>query len=189
MKKKIRFLPKRRKQKGKTDYGKRLKMLKSEKPRVTIRKSLNNLIIQLILYDPKGDKILISTSSKQLEKLGWRGHKGNIPAAYLTGLLFGTKIKDKVKEVISDLGLYRLTKGCVIYAALKGVIDAGIKIPHGEGIFPPEDKIHGRGIENYAKNIDKSKYEKQFSKHLKNGIKPEELSKHFEEIKNKIIKG
>lgn len=189
MKKYIKVLPKRRKRTGKTDYRKRLSLLKFEKHRLVIRKSLNNILIQLIMREPKGDKIITSITSKQLEKLGWKGHRGNIPTAYLTGLLCGTKIRDKVDGVVLDLGLQRLTKGSTIYAALKGIIDAGINIPHSKEIFPSEERICGKDIENYAKKIGEEKYKKQFSKYLKNNIKPEELSKSFEEIKNKIIKG
>lgn len=189
MKKYTKFLPKRRKMEGKTDYNKRLRLLKSDKPRLVIRRSLNNILIQIVSYTPKGDKSMTSVSSKQLEKLGWKAHRGNIPAAYLTGLLCGTKVKGKIKELIPDLGIYRLTKGSTIYAALKGIIDAGIAVPHSEEIFPSEDKIQGKDIEKYAKMISKDKYAKQFSKYLKTGVKPEELSLHFNEVKNKIIKG
>jgi len=37
------------------------------------------------------------------------------------------------------------------------------------------------------KENDPERYEKQFSSYLKNGLKPENISKHFEEVKNKII--
>jgi large subunit ribosomal protein L18 len=38
-------------------------------------------------------------------------------------------------------------KGSKIFAVLKGVLDAGIKCPHGEGMFPDEKRIHGKHIE------------------------------------------
>ena len=74
----------RRRREGVTDYRKRLKILKSEKPRLIVRKSLNNVVVQFAEYDMKGDKVMLSAHSKELAKLGWSGNRGNIPAAYLT---------------------------------------------------------------------------------------------------------
>lgn len=187
--KRIKFTPKRRKKEGKTDYNKRLKLLKSNKLRLVIRKKLNNIIIQFVQYNPTGDKVLQTVDTKQLEKIGWKGHKGNICSAYLTGLLSGIKAKPKIKEAILDTGLIRLTKGSSVYAALKGVLDTGIQIPNSPKNFPPNEKIEGRSIEEYAKKITKENYQKQFSTYIKKSLKPEEITKHFQEIKEKILQG
>jgi large subunit ribosomal protein L18 len=74
----------------------------------------------------------------------------------LTGLLAGKRARDKkVKEVVLDLGLQTSTKGSRIYAALKGVLDAGIKVPHSEKILPDEDRIKGVHIsENTVKQFE-----------------------------------
>src|SRR3989338_5237792 len=111
----------RRRRDGITDYRKRLKILKSEKPRLVVRKSLSNVLVQFAEYDAKGDKVLLSAHSKELAKLGWNGNRGNIPAAYLTGLLAGKKaLKKSINEAVLDIGLNVSTKGSRIYAALKG---------------------------------------------------------------------
>lgn len=169
----------RRKLIGKTDYKNRLLLLKSNKIRLVIRKSSNNMNVQFVNFDKIGDKIVVSANSKELEKkYGWKLNKGNIPAAYLTGYLCGIKAKHKnIKEAIVDLGLQNT--GERIYATLKGVLDAGINIPHSKEIIPKDDRIYGVHITNYIKNANKN----QFSK-----VKPENIKVIMEEIKNKINK-
>ena len=116
---------------GKTSYKRRLKLLSSKKTRVIVRKSNANIMVQFINFDLKGDKTIIASNSHELSKLGYKNNRGNIPAAYLTGLLAGKKAKSKdIKEAILDLGLQK--KGERLYAALKGVIDSGINIPHSD---------------------------------------------------------
>jgi len=44
----------RRRRKNITDYRKRLKLLKSKKPRLVVRRFLNNIIAQITLYNEKG---------------------------------------------------------------------------------------------------------------------------------------
>lgn len=179
----------RRKRESKTDYKSRINLLASNKIRVTVRKTLNNHYIQFIKFDVKGDLSLLSSNTKELSKLGWKSHGGNIPSAYLTGYMAGLKaLKKGIKEGILDIGPSRSVKGSSYYAAAKGVIDAGFKLNCSEDVIPDEEKITGKNIENYAKMLasDKDKYSRQFGKYLKAGQKPEELSKHFQDIKKKI---
>lgn len=178
----------RRRREARTDYRSRRDLLASGKSRAVIRKSLNGYSIQLIQFDTKGDKTQVSTNSSDLRKLGWKAHTGSIPAAYLTGYIFGLKaIKKNQEEGIVDIGLARSIKGSGYYAVIKGMIDAGFKINCSKEMFPSEQAITGKIIENYAKELlkDKDKYTKQFSLYIKAGLKPEELNKHFEEIKKK----
>jgi len=181
----------KRKAEGKTDYKKRLNYIKSKKPRVVVRLSLKNTLIQIVEFHENGDKILFSTSSRELNKYGWKAFRGNIPAAYLTGLLCGFKIKEKIKEAIVDFGLNSVIVKSRLYAVLKGLLDAGIKINVPEEVLPSEDKLSGKTISDYASKLSENKeaYEKQFSAYLKNKLKPEDLPKHVEEVKSKIMKG
>ena len=49
-------------------------------------------------------------------------------------------------------------KGSRIYAALKGILDAGLNIPHSDGIFPNEERIKGKHIsEDIEKNMEDTK--------------------------------
>jgi len=141
--------------------------------------------MQVIEYHADGDKILSSANSLELKKLGWDFNTGNVPAAYLTGLLLAKKAKDKkIPEVIVDIGLNTPTKGSRIFAALKGAIDNGINTPHSENMFPNEKRITGELIKDYLGSKDKLKSH-QFSKYLKN---KSDIGKKFKEIKDKITK-
>jgi large subunit ribosomal protein L18 len=182
----------RRKRIGKTNYRKRLGLLKSESKRVIVRKSNRNIIMQVVDYHENGDKVLVAADSKELKRFGWNVGASNLPAAYLTGLLLAKKaIAKGVKDGIADIGLQRSTKGSRIYAALKGLADGGFKIPLSEEIVPPEDRYNGKHIEQYAKMLekDKKKYEMYFSQYLKMNVKPTEISKLFIKTKDHISKG
>ncbi|MGC9132864.1 MAG: 50S ribosomal protein L18 [Nanopusillaceae archaeon] len=183
----------RRRRENKTDYRKRLKLLKSGKLILVVRRFLNNIQAQIIEYNEKGDKTLINVHSKILEKkYGWKGHRGNLPTAYLVGLLIGLEAKKRgINEVILDIGRYRSTKGNSLYAVLKGALDAGLNIPYNEEILPSEERIRGEHIKNYAlllKEKDPERYKRQFSKYLERGLEPEKIVEHFEEVKSKILK-
>ncbi len=181
----------RRRRKGLTNYKKRLLLLKSGKLRFVVRRGNNNITCQIVEYHPEGDKTLVSVSSTQLKKYGYKGHTGNIPAAYLTGLICGLKaVKLGIKEAILDTGLYNLTKGNRVYAALKGAVDAGLIIPHDEKVFPQERVIQGYPIADYAKILKAKKpeeYEKIFSKVLENKFEPENFVEHFLEVKKRVM--
>lgn len=181
----------KRRRECKTNYRKRLNLLKSKSIRLIIRKSLNSISIQFIKYEPQGDKTLASAHSNELKKFNWNAHLGNIPSAYLTGFLAGKKaLNNNIKNAILDMGLNKNIKGSVIYSALKGVIDSGVKIPHNEKIFPSTEQIQGKNIEDYAKLLSKEHetYKKQFSAYIKRGFKPEEFVKNFENAKQQIEK-
>ncbi|MFH1779967.1 MAG: 50S ribosomal protein L18 [Candidatus Micrarchaeota archaeon] len=136
----------KRRRKEKTNYAKRLALLKSEKPRLVVRKTNAYIIAQIVVFDEKGDKTITSTSSKELNKYGFKG-KSNTPSAYLTGFLAGKKALSKgVKELVLDLGLYPVIKGSVIFAAQKGAVDAGLKSNYSQEILPSEDRLTGKHL-------------------------------------------
>ncbi len=182
----------RRRREGKTDYKQRLRLLKSGKPRFVVRKSINNVTCQIVEYSKDGDKTIVSVNSNDVKKLGWKGNPGNLPAAYLVGLLCGSRAnKKKIKDAVLDSGLYVSTPGSRIYSALKGAVDSGLKISHSEEILPKNERIKGEHIAALAKKIKSEKpdeYKKRFSIYLKNKISPENLPKHFDEVKKKILK-
>lgn len=172
----------------KTDYVQRLGLLKSGKPRLVVRRSLNNVHIQLIATDD-GDKTVVEIFSKNLRKYGWKGHGGNMSAAYLTGYLAGMMAKKQnIKEAVADIGLHTSVRGSRIYAAVLGAKDAGIVIGIGKEALPKMERINGKHVADYAVKLKTSqdKYKKQFSDYIKRGLHPEELPKHFEEVKKNI---
>ncbi|MCF7866542.1 50S ribosomal protein L18 [Candidatus Woesearchaeota archaeon] len=153
----IRTIKFRRKRDGKTNYKKRLSLLKSRENRLAIRKTNTQIILQIIKYETDGDKPIVTVQSSQLKKLGWKYSFKNLPAAYLAGLLLAKKAKEKgIKKAILDMGLQSPKKGNKIYSALKGVIDGDINVPANEDIFPPEDRLKGEHVGKYleqSKNI------------------------------------
>lgn len=153
MAKKVTFRVKRRRRRtGKTNYRKRLYLLKSKKARFVVRMSARRIIAQVIRYKPEGDQTIVNTSSLELKKYGWKGATGNVCAAYLTGLVCGKKALDKgVTEGVLDIGLHTPVKGSNIFAVLKGIVDAGVKIPHSEKALPEESRILGEHIEKHRK--------------------------------------
>jgi len=189
LKSKIYTVAFRRKRERKTNYKKRIKYISSNKVRIAIRLSNKNIKIQGIKFNENGDFVLATITSLELKKLGWKGSINNIPSAYLTGFLFGKKVKDKFNEGIIDIGLKSITNGAKLTAAIKGIVDSGINVPHSKEIFPKEDKICGKTISEFFKKLKESNQEanNQFSKYLKGGLNPEDLLKNFEEVKKGIL--
>ena len=183
------ILPYKRKRQGKTYYKNRLKLLLSNRIRFAVRKSLKGLQVSLIKYDAKGDKVLLTVNSKSLDKIGWKGDNGNLPSAYLTGMLAGKKaISMGINDAVLDLGFNKSTKGSKLYASLAGAVDAGLNIPFNSGIIPAKERLAGEHIAKYALELKKDalRYERQFNNYLKRGLNPENITKHFNEIKEKI---
>lgn len=140
-------IPFRRRREGRTDYRHRLRLLRSEKPRAVVRRSLNNVNVQIVRFEPRGDAILVSANSKELVRLGWDRGTGNVPAAYLTGYLAGKRaISRDVNEAVLDIGLHKPTKGSRVFATLKGLVDAGMTIPHSAEVLPTEERLRGEHL-------------------------------------------
>lgn len=189
IKKNARYVvPLKRKLKGKTDYKARLTYLKSESPRLAIRRTLKHITAQIIAYNPKGDKILASATTQELHKYGWKAGTGNTPAAYLCGILIAEKAKKaKINNAILDIGMRESIKGNRIYATAKGAIDNDFKIPFDEKMAPSKERITGKHISEYCKKIN-TQNKPQFSKFEKNKNIIENIEEHFNEVKNNIIK-
>jgi large subunit ribosomal protein L18 len=178
-------VPFRRKREGKTNYRDRLRLLIAKKPRMAVRKTNKHIIIQIISYSPQGDQIILSAHSSELKKYGWDLPTGNLPSAYLTGLLMGKKALDKgIKDTILDIGLHPSTKGSRIYAALKGVLDAGVKVPHSKEILPSEERISGKHISDCSAKQKGNK--NAFTTYSKLNKDAANYQSYFNDIKSKI---
>lgn len=137
----------RRRREGKTNYYRRRRLLQSRRPRLVVRKTNTTTIVQVINASVVGDSTVASAISTELTNHGWIAGTGNIPSAYLTGLLAGLRAKSRgVKEAILDVGLNPPVKGSRVYAALKGAIDAGLEIPHSPDVIPDDSRISGEHI-------------------------------------------
>ena len=157
---------KRRRKENKTDYLKRLKLLKGEKPRVIFRKTNKFIISEYVLSKEAQDSIVFGFDSKKLNEYGWpkeaQGSLKSTTAAYLTGYLTGKMIiKKKLENPLLDTGMNRAIHKNKVYAFLKGLIDSGIKIECKEEFFPEEARIKGEHLKNKIPFIEiKSKIDK-----------------------------
>ena len=180
----------RRRREGKTNYRTRRALVLSRVPRAVVRLSLKNVIVQVIEAESIGDKVIVSAHSHELAKTyGWNCNGGNIPSAYLTGLLCGYKaLANGVETAFLDIGLHIPVQGTRIFAALKGLVDAGVEVPHSEEVLPDDSRISGEHIAEYARQLaeEPEVYKQKFAKYLEKKVKPEKLPEHFEKVKDKI---
>jgi len=148
-------LDKRRRREKKTNYTKRLILLKGKTPRLVVRKTNKYLILQIIDSIHAQDNVLYSVNSKELLKQGWpeakKGSLKSLSAGYLAGLLLGKKAKELKQKIILDSGLIPNTKGSKVYAVVKGVTDSGLEINFNEKVMPSEERIQGKDKEMFNK--------------------------------------
>ncbi|MDE1804487.1 MAG: 50S ribosomal protein L18 [Candidatus Micrarchaeota archaeon] len=180
----------RRRRESKTNYVKRLALVKGNMDRIVVRKSNRRIIGQIVRYDEKGDVVRYSADSNELKAMGWPS-RSNKPTAYLTGILLGSKIKaeDKGSEFILDIGLSSPVKDSIPFVFAKGCIEGGMKV---RGNIEIEQKAYDASlIANYAKELkekDQKAYQRQFGSYIKENVQIEEMPKLFAEAKQKIMK-
>ncbi len=183
-------VPFRRRREGKTDYRARRALVLSRLPRLVVRRTLKHTIVQIVKAEVAGDNVVASAHSRELAKTyGWQGNCRNVPAAYLTGLLCGFKaVVHGVKEAVLDIGLNSSSRGARVFATLKGVLDAGVSVPHSEEMLPDETRVTGKHIADYGSQLSLNPeiYQQKFSKLLSRGLRPEHLSEHFSLTKETI---
>lgn len=150
-------VPYRRRREGKTDYRRRLRLVKSGLPRLVVRNTINKTIVQVTEFHPDGDRILAQATSPELAKLGWSASLSSTPAAYLTGLLAAKRATASgVGIALLDGGLGKPSRGGKIYSALQGAVDGGLEIPHGEDVMASEDRLRGEHLgEDVPEMFDK----------------------------------
>ena len=158
----------RRRKEFKTNYGKRVKLLKGGKPRLVFRYSNSKILVQYTTSYEAQDKVMFGFDSRKLLEFGWPkemiGSLRSMSASYLMGFFIGNEIKNKKLEVpIVDFGMTRIIYKNNVFGFLKGLIDSGINIECKKEAFPKEDRIVG--------------------KHMK-----KDFSSEFEKIKNNINK-
>jgi large subunit ribosomal protein L18 len=182
----------RRRREGKTNYRRRRKAVLSKRPLLYVFVSDKNTSIQVISPRVAGDRVLVSANSRELAEYGWKSSRRSIPGAYLTGLLLGAKAREAgLKDAILYTNVRAYHSGGRTAAAVKGIVDAGFKLPVGEESLPEEARISGKHVAEFAtklKETDLEGYRSKFSSLLKAGVNPEELPEHFEAAKAKILK-
>jgi len=184
-------VPERRRREGKTNYYKRYKMVLSRKLRLVVRRTNKYIDVKIAKAEPRGDVTIAAAHSIELaKKFGWKGGTKSTPAAYLTGYLAALRaLKAGVAEAIADIGLHRAVKGARVFAAVKGAVDAGLKVPVSEEVLPDLERIRGEHIAKWAAELestDPELFKARFSLILARGLDPKDYPKHFEEVLAKI---
>jgi len=191
----------------------------SPKYRLVVRFTNTDVICQIIYSKIAGDVVMTAAYSHELPRYGLSVGLTNFAATYATGLLLARRHLKKLKldtkyvgktEVdgedfnvepnedgprpflaILDIGLARTTTGSRLFAALKGALDGGLNIPHGEKRFFGYDKeeskldakklrkvIFGGHVSEYMKSLSQAhpdRYKRQFSRYIKAGITPDKV--------------
>ncbi len=180
-----------RREEGRTNYVKRLAFLKNPLPRAVIRKSTNHIQVQFVSSTNGADKIIASAHTNELKKFLYNGHTGNIPAAYLVGVLAGKRFAARKQgETIIDIGIQAPILGTRLFAAVKGIQDSGITVHADEESFPKEDRLNGKHIDSYAsKGMHSKTNPKQFSSYNGKKVNPAEFSKMVLDTKSAILSG
>ena len=162
-------------------------MLTSGVPRVVVRFTNQKIITQIIEFSSVGDKVIAAVDSSSLKAFGWPYSGKNFPTAYLTGLLLARKAAAAdCPKAILDTGFKVSLKKGKAYAFLKGLLDGGLDVPHGEAdIFPTLERIRGDHITTYAQQAGKSSGS-QFRAYLAVKADPAAIGVTFDKVKEKI---
>ncbi len=152
----------KRRRNGETDYRRRMRMLRGGSVRAVVRVSNTQTICQLVDYQSAGDEILVSIDGRTLvDKFKWPidASRKSVPASYLTGFAMGkAALAAGHDEAVLDIGLAASSSGNRAFSALKGMVDAGLEIPHGEDVLPDDNRVSGAHIdESIAKAVESTK--------------------------------
>ena len=130
----------RRRREGTTDYRKRLALLKSGQLRAVVRVTNRQVLVQLTRFAKQGDEVVAAVSSQQL-----------------AGLLAARNAQAAGEsQAVLDIGRVTPTSGGRVFAALKGLVDGGLEVPHSESLYPGEERIRGEHISKAtAKQVEK----------------------------------
>lgn len=196
------------------------------KYRFVVRFSNKDVIVQIFKSTLTYDKCMVAAYSHELTRYGVKLGLTNYAAAYCTGLLAARRLNKKIGldemypgntedlgeyyEVepldernpfccLLDVGLKPTTTGSRMFGALKGAVDGGLDIPHGDRRYPrpkgdggrdyePDAEFHkkyifGGHVAEYMtklKDEDEEAYKKQFGRYIKEGIEPEDLEGIYE---------
>ena len=142
----------RRRKAGLTDYRRRLRLLRSEKPRAVVRVSNTRTSCQLVTWAKGGDLVVLNiTGTDLVKKFSWPEtmSKKSVPASYLVGFALGkAAIAAGHEDAVLDIGLAACTPGSRVFAALRGMVEAGLNVPHSEEVLPDDDRTNGAHIDD-----------------------------------------
>jgi len=189
------------------------------KYRLIVRFTNKDIICQIAYSRIEGDVVVASAYAHELPHYGVKHGLTNYAAAYCTGLLLARRHLKKIGlgdtykgmedvngadynvekqgdnpapfRAVLDVGLARTSTGAKVFAAMKGVADGGIDVPHSETRFfgyDPEAKTYnaeahrgrilGAHVAEYMRTLkeeDEDSYKRQFSKIHADGIDADAL--------------
>ena len=102
-----------------------------------------NVSLQAVkkMMDSGSEKFDVNVMNTMLNKLQ---HKHNTLSKAIPKPAGAAAKKAKITSAVADTGLYSSTKGSVIYAVIKGAVDAGLDIPHSPKVFPSDERLQGQ---------------------------------------------
>jgi large subunit ribosomal protein L5e len=203
------------------------------KYRYVVRFSNRDVICCIVASDLSGDKIVASAYGHELARYGVKFGYNNWAAAYAAGFLLARKVNlkyglpyigqkdvaekyynvvDELEEddskrrpfqAVLDVGLHRTTTGARIFAALKGICDGGVNVPHSTRRFPgtPKGKdqetdfsvvrkyIFGGYVAEYMNSLaadEPEQFATQFAVAKANNISGDDLEKIYQSVHDKI---
>ncbi|MEN2499915.1 MAG: 60S ribosomal protein L5 [Marteilia pararefringens] len=163
-----------------------------QQTRFVVRVTNQYVICQMVKAYPTGDVTLASASSQELRGYKFNVGLKNFTACYLTGLLLGCRVMRKSRlhkiykgntsadalgtpflernlvnqpasyRAILDMGLKRPSKGSKIFAALKGVTDAGVIVPYKPRLFygfdKKKDTLNSQALSDRIRGVHLAQY-------------------------------
>jgi len=202
----------------------------SPKRRFVVRFTNRDIICQVVYSRIDGDHVIAAAYSHELPRYGIKLGLTNYAAAYATGYLLARRVLQKLKldtkfkgtkkvtgrdylvqaqpkgprpfKALLDVGLARTSTGSRVFAAMKGMCDGGINVPHSEKRFVGFDSeaetldaevlrkyIFGGHVADYMKKLleeDPARYDAQFSRYKKEGITADKLEAIYAEAHKQI---
>ena len=130
----------RRRESGQTDYHRRLKLLRGKKARAVVRVSNTRVTCQMVNWSAGGDLVLATVTGSDLAK------KFDWPEDFSGFALGKAAMAQGCTDAVLDIGLAGSTPGSRVFSALKGMVDAGMDIPHSDSVLPEDNRINGEHI-------------------------------------------
>ncbi|KAH1129728.1 hypothetical protein J1N35_001106 [Gossypium stocksii] len=195
------------------------------KYRLVARFTNKDIIAQIVHASISGDIVLAAAYGHELPHYGLEVGLTNYAAAYCVGLLLARRTLKQLEmdaeyegnveatgedysvepgesrrpfRALLDVGLVRTTTGNRVFGVLKGALDGGIDIPHGEKRFAGFNKdskqldpevhrkyIYGGHVASYMRTLtedEPEKYQSHFSEYIKRGIEADNLEGVYRKV-------
>ncbi|KAL5220152.1 hypothetical protein ABZP36_024865 [Zizania latifolia] len=195
------------------------------KYRFVVRFTNKDITAQIVYATIAGDIVMAAAYAHELPRYGLEVGLTNYAAAYSTGLLLARrvlKLRDLDQEyegnveasgedyyvepsderrpfrALLDVGLIRTTTGNRVFGALKGALDGGLDIPHGDKRFAGYKKdekqldaeihrkyIYGGHVADYMRSLaeeEPEKFQAQFSDYIKKGIDADGIEELYKKV-------